>query len=155
MAILLGHYGPGACTTEWGTRFRALIERYQHIIRFGIQGHHHSEFYEIANSMTDPSKPILLHSIGGSVTPLSMGKNPSFMTIDFDAETLLPLNMDSIWFDLAKANADGALTWESHDYLNEFGLKDLSPASMLDFAFRMKEDKELAALWEWSMSARS
>ena len=89
------------------------------------------------------------------MTPLSMGKNPSFMTIDLDAETLLPLNMESIYFDLGKANADGAVTWESHDYLNEFKLTDLSPASMLDFAFRMKEDKELAALWEWSMSARS
>ena len=105
--------------------------------------------------MTDPSKPILLNSIGGSVTPLSMGKNPSFMTIDFDAETLLPLNMNSIYFDLGKANTDGAVTWESHDYLSEFKLKDLSPASMLDFAFRLKQDKDLAALWEWSMSARS
>ena len=73
----------------------------------GIQGHHHSEFYEITNSMTDPSKPIMLHTIGGSVTPLNAGKNPSFMTIDFDAETLLPLNMDSIYFDLGDANESG------------------------------------------------
>ena len=88
--------------------------------------------------MTDPSKPIMLHTIGGSVTPLNAGKNPSFMTIDFDSETLLPLNMDSIYFDLGDANASGEPKWMSHDYLTEFKLKDMSPASMLDFAFRMK-----------------
>lgn len=105
--------------------------------------------------MTDPSKPILLHSIGGSVTPLNQGKNPSFMTIDLDSETLLPLNMESFYFDLGQANIDGQPTWMSHDYLSEFKLADMSPASMLDFAHRMKEDKELAALWEWSMNTRS
>ena len=35
-AILIGHYGPGACMTEWGTRFRALMERFQHVARIGI-----------------------------------------------------------------------------------------------------------------------
>lgn len=72
--------------------------------------------------MTDPNKPVLLHVQGGSVVPSTDdGKNPSFMTIEFDAGTLLPVKMNTNYFDLVAANtADGSPVWQSYDYSEEF-----------------------------------
>ena len=70
VAIVLGHYDPSGCMHEWGVRFRALMERFQHVVRFGLQGHEHREFFAITNSMTTPGKPIMVHSVGSALTPL-------------------------------------------------------------------------------------
>ena len=43
--IMLGHYTPSNCQHQWGVRYRALIERFQHVVRFGVVGHTHSETY--------------------------------------------------------------------------------------------------------------
>lgn len=45
IAILIGHYDPAGCQHQWGVRFRALMERFQHVIRYGLTGHTHSEDY--------------------------------------------------------------------------------------------------------------
>lgn len=68
--------------------------------------------FEITNSMTDTTKPIMLHIQPGSVTPrASSAKNPSYMTLDLDAKTLLPINMDTVYFDLEASNSSGTPTW--------------------------------------------
>ena len=61
----------------------------------------------------------MVHSVAPSVTPLghNNGGNPSFMTLDLDSETLLPINKHTYYFDLDKANSDGTPTWMHHDYL--------------------------------------
>ena len=152
LAIMLAHIDPAGCQHEWGTRFRALTERYQHIIRFGLQGHVHKEFYVVVNSMSNPDKQVLVHSVAGSVVPLYAG-NPSFMTLDLDAETLLPVNKHSFSFDLGKANSEDITTWTSHDYLQTYNLTDLSPASMMKMARRSQTDSEFAKMWEKHMHA--
>ena len=84
------------------------MDRFQHVVRFGIQGHTHDEFFQLSNSMTNPDKPVLMHHVGSSLTPVAgAGKNPSFNTVDIDVETLLPLEITGHYFDLVKANADG------------------------------------------------
>ena len=45
LAIMLGHYTPVNCQHEFGVRFRALMERFQNVIRFGLTGHTHLESY--------------------------------------------------------------------------------------------------------------
>ena len=84
--------------------------------------------------MTNPEKPVLTHAIGGSVTPLSgcksngkCGSNPMFMSLDIDASTLLPININSHYFDLNDANTTGTPVWQSHDYLETYSMEDLSP----------------------------
>ena len=62
------------------------------------------------------------------------------MVTDFDTKTLLPVQKYSYWFDLDKANADGQPTWNSHDYLDWYKMPDLSPASHMDVANRIKND---------------
>ena len=158
MAILLGHYNPTSCQHEFGIRLRALMERFQHIVRFGVYGHKHYEFYQISFSMTNPTKPVFLNTVGGSITPFSnsTGKNPSFHIIDIDAETLLPLEISTHYLDIEKANAEGKPTWKlSHNYTGTFEMKDLSPSSMVGFANHMKNDMELSSKWEWCMNGKA
>lgn len=51
-AIIIGHIAPiyAECIHSWSVRYNALIERYQHIIRFGMFGHDHTEQIQLINS---------------------------------------------------------------------------------------------------------
>lgn len=105
--------------------------------------------------MTNPLKPILVHYQAGSVTPLTgYGSNTAFLVIDVDVDTLLPTNMHSHWFDLADANSSGIPVWQTHDFLEEYELPDLSPAAMLDLATRIKNDPDFASTWVWNKKNR-
>ena len=74
--------------------------------------------------------------------------------IDFDQETMLPINMYTYYMDIDKANETGTPTWELlHDYLSEYGLKDLSPKSMKEMSDRMLTDTEFAEKFQWNMHA--
>ena len=91
------------------------MERFQNVIIFGLFGHTHSEDFQIANSMSNPEKSILVNSIGGSVTTYEF-RNPSFKVIDFDAETMLPVNMHTYYSDLSKVTTESGPMWlELHD----------------------------------------
>ena len=103
---MIAHYTPNQCQHQFGTRFRALMERFQAVVRFGMQGHTHTEYFEVVQSMSNPGKAVMLNSVGGSVTTYS-GHNPSFMVIDFDQETMLPVNMYTYYMDLERANREG------------------------------------------------
>lgn len=84
------------------------------------------------------------------MTPLSGdGKNPSFTTFDLDAETMLPVEKTTFYFNLAKANQEGTPTWESVDHRTEFELEDLSPTSMMNLANRVLNDHEFTKQWIW------
>lgn len=63
-------------------------------------------FYEITQSISNPEMPIMLNSIGGSLTTMD-GFNPMFSVLDLDEETLLPLNIHAYSFDLKNANTVG------------------------------------------------
>lgn len=41
LAIVIAHYTPNNCQHQFGTRYRALIERFQHVVRWGLAGHVH------------------------------------------------------------------------------------------------------------------
>ena len=68
---------------------------------------------------------------------------------------MLPLNIKTYYMDVNKANAEGQPTWELFDnYLEDYGLKDLSPSSMKDLASRIKADPSLAKEWYWNQYRR-
>lgn len=139
-AIVISHFDPSDCQHQWGTRLRALMERYQNVVRFGLQGHTHSETFQVARSMTNVGKPLMVHSIGGSVTTYS-DNVPSFAVIEFDAEYMVPLNMYTYSMDLDDANSTGVPKWELlHDMLDTYDMPDLRPSSFLDLATRIKND---------------
>ena len=86
----------------------------------------------------------MLNSVVGSLVTYDQS-NPMFSVVDLDEETMLPLNIHIHSFDLAKANAEGEPTWEHLlDYKEEYGLDDLSPASMKELSQRLLSEPETA-----------
>lgn len=96
----------------------------------------------------------MLANVAGSVTTYSV-QNPSYMIIELDQETMLPVNMFTYAMDIAKANKEGTPTWELiHDYKETYGLKDLSPKSMLELSERIRDDFDTAAEFDWNLHAQ-
>ena len=68
---------------------------------------------------------------------------------------MLPTNIKTYYMDVDKANAEDHPTWELFDDLiNDYDLKDLSPASMKGLAERIKTDEALATKWKWGESRK-
>ena len=106
--------------------------------------------------MTNPEKPIMMTTIGGIVTVNGGHKHPSFMVIDLDAKTLLPVNMYTYYMNLDEANETGTPVWRVlHDYLEEYSLPDMSPASMRDLAIRILTNHELSLKFENNLDRRT
>ena len=105
-------------------------------------------------SFTHPENAIGLSSIGGSVTTYE-NRNPSFAVVEFDALTMLPMNMKTYYFDLDKANASDADTpgWTLlHDWKETYELPDISPASMLGLSERFKRGEDITLTYDWNRS---
>lgn len=45
VAVIIQHIQPRNCQYQYGARFQALMERYQHVVRFGLMGHTHDQYY--------------------------------------------------------------------------------------------------------------
>ena len=102
------------------------------------------ESYQLNNSMTNPEKPVVVTSVGGSVTTYDF-MNPSFMVLDIDAKTMLPVNMHTYYIDVDEANEAGKPNWtELHDYKESYKMDDLRPSNFKDLATRIFTDKDLA-----------
>ena len=94
MAIIIGHVPPifKQCNHGWGVRYQALVERYQHVIRFGLFGHDHKESIQIVTSPKNSRKRIGLNFLGGSAT--SYWKlNPSFNVFTIDDQLMIPTSI--------------------------------------------------------------
>lgn len=110
-------------------------------------GHVHKESFQIMNSMTNPEKPLVVTSVAGSVTGMSH-LNPAFRVYDFDAETMLPLNLYTYYISVDEANEKGAPEWRLlHDYLEEYQMDDLRPSNFKDLAERIRKDEDVATLF--------
>jgi len=110
------------CLHPYGVRLRALLERYQNVIRFSVSGHTHNEEFEVIRSMSDPTKNIGMMFIAGSLTTYT-GFNPAFTLIEMDAEYLVPLNFKTYYFDLAEANSKvgNVPEWKLlHDFVDHY-----------------------------------
>lgn len=143
LAIMLGHYTPSDCQHQFGVRYRTLMERFQNVVRFGITGHTHKEDYQISNSMSDPQKPVFVTEIGSSVTTFG-SSSPSFKLIEFDKDTMLPINMKTYYLDIAETNETGSPNWKLlHDYIDTYSMSDLSPSSFKDLSVRIFTDPEV------------
>jgi sphingomyelin phosphodiesterase len=89
-------------------------------------------------------QPIGVNFWVGSATTYQ-DKNPSFQVVTVDAKTMVPLEMETYYLDITKANKKNKPVWESHHkYTEFFGLDDLSPNSIMDYAERVYTDVEVA-----------
>jgi hypothetical protein len=91
IAILIGHHPPASESSlyEWGTRFRILMDRFQHIVRLSFFGHVHTEEHNSIKSWTS-NKTVGLNFWSGAMTTYS-NAYPSFRRFILDAETMLPV----------------------------------------------------------------
>ncbi len=145
-AILLGHIPNNSCLRAWGSRFQALLDRFQHIIRFGLYGHSHDEKFYLSRSVGkyNESTPIGFNSILAPSTSYR-GKNPSFAVYDIDEETMLIVNITTYFFNLTKANEENKPEWEPyHNILSAYGIPDASPNSFHTFAKRVLSEESTA-----------
>lgn len=84
VAIIFGHVPPSdlSCHYDWAVRFKALTDRFQHIIRFSLWGHVHMEMHHLARAVVS-DKAVGVSFWAGSVTPFVV-TNPSFRVIEVD-----------------------------------------------------------------------
>lgn len=100
------------------------MERYQHVIRFGIYGHSHSESYFLTRTVNrdgdwSKTKPIMFNSIMAPSTTYT-GNNPSFAVYEIDEETMILLNITTYYFNITEANL-GNPEWKVyHNILNDY-----------------------------------
>lgn len=157
VAIIIGHMSPGTsdCANIISTRMRAIYDRFQHVIRLSLFGHTHMEEFEVIRSMTD-KKPVGVNHISPSLTTFT-NQNPSFRAITLDVVTKLPVKIETYTFDLQKANKDDSYAkfFFSHEFAVEYGLPDLSPASLFDLTQDFKSDEYLALKYKSNMFAHS
>lgn len=124
---IMGHIPPGdfGCLAKWSIRLNALIERYQHIIRFNAFGHDHRELFEVTRGLTN-NKPISVNYVSGSLGTY-MGVNPSVRIYTMHAQYHIPLSFKIYEFDLDIANSGNPVFREYTDFMHEFKMKSLSP----------------------------
>lgn len=146
VGILMGHMSPGVadCLDDVSSRLRALMDRFQHIIRVNVFGHTHEAEVEIIRSVGD-NKPIGVNHVEPSLTTFD-GNNPSFRALTLDVKTKLPVKIETFTFDITKANKDDeyAKFFLNYDLAKEYGLKDLSPASLFNLTTSFKDSEELS-----------
>jgi hypothetical protein len=90
--------------------------------------------------------------VTGSATTY-IKKNPSFAMITVDQHYMVPLDMDTHFFNITKANnIPTAAKWELlHNFLNEYGLRKMSPAEIFNkIAERLMEDETRAKQYLWN-----
>ena len=132
-AIIIAHIPPGGdCVHAWGHRFRGLMERYQHIVRFSLFGHTHDDSFAVTQNINNTNN-IGVNLIAGSVTSYQ-NMNPSFNVITLDAELMIPINQETYYFNITAANL-GKPEWKLlHDFTQYYKIGDMSPDSLSSLA---------------------
>ena len=90
VAIILGHI-PDECSHEYSERFRAILDRYQKVVRLSMFGHTHSDLFKVVKSVNNNQPPTGVFTVCGSITTWG-SLNPSYCEYELDKKTLLPVN---------------------------------------------------------------
>ena len=144
-AIVVSHIPPAdtSCLYQWSIRYKAITERFQHLIRFSVYGHVHNEMHNVAKSFST-GKPVGVQYWASSLSTWYQ-VNPSFRVIEVDEETMLPVKMHTYSLDLQTENP----TWKyDHEMTELYGMKDLSPSSFVDLANQFKVNETLAMTYQ-------
>lgn len=119
------------------------MTRYEGTIRWSMYGHVHNEQYQVQRDVLN-REPIGMNFIVGSVTTFG-GLYPSFDILYLDPDTMLPIDMITYRFNLDEANKGAAPIWEKNfDYRKEYNLKDMSPASFMEYSKLMYSNETAA-----------
>lgn len=76
-AILISHLpNCDECLRQYGKRFHAILDKYQHVVRFQTTAHVHREQFQIVKDMIK-QQPVSMNFIAGAATTFPY-RNPSF-----------------------------------------------------------------------------
>lgn len=143
-AIIMSHVpNLNECNRQYGKRYHSILDRFQHIIRWGLYAHIHQEQYQVVTDMTW-KQPIGMNFIIGSATTFQ-GKPQSFNMLYADPDTMLPVFFETWAFDLDHANKFDEPVWRlKYNYTEEYDLPDLSPQSFYDLSERIYYNETVA-----------
>jgi len=144
IGILIGHVPPAdaSCLNQWATRYTALMDRFQHIIRLQFFGHVHMEMHNTIRGF-NTNKPIGINFWAGAMTTYTFAY-PSFRRFIVDKETMLPLKVETWKFDPEAENPE---FFYDHEMTEYYGMTDLSPASFDALADRFLDDEDLSLVY--------
>ena len=137
---IIGHIpiGDSDCLSQWGYRYKALMDRYQFTVRGQFFGHTHNDHVKVNRGFFDNS-PISVQWIAPSLTTYT-NLNPSFRIYAADSNTWLPVNYYQYRLNLTQANlnATAAPQWTvAYDFLSEYNLPDMSVETVYKWALSM------------------
>ena len=103
-AIVISHIPTGehSCLYNWAIRYRAIADRFQHLIRFSIYGHVHFEQHNIVRQFSDNAPVGIQYWTGASTSHYMV--NPTFRVFELDIDTMLPLKVHTYKIDLRQEN---------------------------------------------------
>jgi len=143
---IMSHIPPGNsdCWTTFSREYTKLTNRYESTIAAQFFGHTHNEELKIFYDGEGPSaRPTNVAFIGGSLTTYS-DTNPGYRIYTVDGErpnsTFAVLEQSTWIMNLTAANAEPEKepSWSQlYEARSDYGLNDLSPASMNEFFNRM------------------
>lgn len=141
IAIVISHHPPGdnSCLYQWSIRYRALMDRFQHIVRFSFHGHVHLELHNSIRSFED-DKPIGNQYWTGAASTYSE-IYPTFRRFIVDEQTMLPVAIETYLLNITQENPEFEL---DHELTQYYGMSDLSPESYDKLSDQFLNDEELA-----------
>jgi hypothetical protein len=109
-----------------------------------MSAHRHKQWWNVERSM-NTKEPIGMNYILGSITPWGHSKKPSFVVMDINPDTMIPVDVNTYSFDINHANEFNEPKWDKDYNLKKaFNLADLSPNSFNKFAISMGTNEKAA-----------
>ncbi|XP_055904920.1 sphingomyelin phosphodiesterase-like isoform X2 [Eupeodes corollae] len=139
---ILAHIPTGitVCWNVWSREFGRLVERFHKTISAIFNGHTHRD--EMSLYYANGTIPINVAWNGGSLTTYNF-KNPNYKMFQVEQTSYQVVEEDAWYFNLTEANMkpEESPKWKlEYRMTEEFGLKDLSPASVDELLTKFAEN---------------
>lgn len=141
---ILAHMPSGdyTCLKFYGREYRRIVDRFWNVISGQFVGHTHEDEFNIYYSRDDPKKALNVAWNAGCTTTYN-DLNPNYRIHTVDPETF-QVNGHETWiYNLTQANLtpeNDPAWYKEYDFLQEYGISDLSPASLDAMAEAMARD---------------
>lgn len=141
---IIGHQPPGdgTCFRVYGREYNRIVDRFWNTISGQFVGHTHADEFNLFYSLDNPSQAINVMWNGGSTTTHT-DVNPNYRIYTMDTDTF-QVNGHETWIynlTLANLTPEQSPSWfREYDFLQEYGLNDLSPASLNGLADTLARD---------------
>ena len=125
--------------TECAQRLRALLDRFDYIIRGYFSGHTHLDDISPVRTFFEPKPIININYIAPPLTTYP-GRNPSFRQFIIDSNTKNVIDYEQYRLNITDANAKGTANWYiTYKATEMFNVSDLT---QLDKIFKINVDGE-------------